>query len=140
MAGLRTLARSDYAEPCFCFRARLSAKRNEFRGVVGDLMKIKDGDNKVQRQMKGVMPDTSVTLGSAQGAMTHTGIETNFAIEGDGFFRIRKPDGTVGYTRNGNFRLNEARELVTQQGFPVDGENGALKFRRGRRCYPFESR
>ena len=106
-------------------------RRNEtsFQGVVGDLMKLKDADSRVSKQMKGVMPETSNSLSSAPGAITHTGIETNFAIEGDGFFRVRKPDGTTGYTRNGNFRLNEARELVTQQGYPVDGENGAIKFR-----------
>ncbi|MEI6714132.1 MAG: flagellar hook-basal body protein [Verrucomicrobiota bacterium] len=106
-------------------------RRNEtsFSGVAGDLMKLKDGNSRVSKEMKGVLPDTHNGLSNMPGAIVATGVETNFAIEGEGFFRIRKPDGTIGYTRNGNFRLNEGRELVTQQGFTVDGENGSIKFR-----------
>ena len=103
--------------------------QTSFNGIVGDLMKLKDGNSKVQKEVKGVMPATSNTLSTVPGSMAYTGIETNFAIEGDAFFRVRKPDNKVGYTRNGNFRQNAERELVTQDGNIVEGENGVIKFR-----------
>lgn len=103
--------------------------QTSFSGTVGDLMKLKDGNSKVQKEIKGVMPAITNTLSTVPGSITYTGVETNFAIEGEAFFKVRKADNTFGYTRNGNFRLNAERELVTQQGLVVEGENGAIKFR-----------
>ncbi len=58
------------------------------------------------------------------GPLKRTGISTDVAIDGDGFFVVRK--GEANYlTRAGNFRLTDRGELVTQQGYPVLSENGA---------------
>lgn len=51
-----------------------------------------------------------------QGMLRETGRETDLAINGRGFFKVTLPDGTAAYTRNGNFRLNAERELVTDDG------------------------
>lgn len=99
-----------------------------FAGVIGDVMKIKSGDKVVQTQ-NGVLPEAKRTLNMTPGSTTYTGVDTNFAAEGEGFFRVRKPDGSVGYTRNGNFRLNSEYNLVTQDGFLVEGDNGPITFR-----------
>lgn len=42
-----------------------------------------------------------------QGLLEDTGIPLNFALEGDGFFAIQDGDGAIGYTRSGDFSLDE---------------------------------
>lgn len=99
-----------------------------FSGLVADVLKLKNGD-KVGQTLQGQMPDAKRTLNMTPGAYTYTGVETNFAVNGEGFFRVRKPDGTIGYTRNGNFRLNSEYLLAAQDGGVVEGENGPITFR-----------
>ncbi len=48
-----------------------------------------------------------------QGNLNTTGNSLDVAIEGRGFFQIQMPDGTMGYTRDGNFEVNAQGELVT---------------------------
>ena len=57
------------------------------------------------------------------GTMKTTGNPLDLAIEGDGFFSIRTPNGTQ-YTRNGNFSISQTGELVTQEGFAVLDNRG----------------
>jgi len=46
-----------------------------------------------------------------------TGVNTDFAIHGEGFFRIRLENDKIGYTRAGNFIINCNGDLVTIQGY-----------------------
>lgn len=57
------------------------------------------------------------------GALVQTGNTFDLAIQGDGFFSVRTPDGTA-YTRQGSFRLAVDGTLVTANGFPVLSEEG----------------
>lgn len=41
------------------------------------------------------------------------------AINGNGFFEIQLPDGTIGYTRDGSFKLDAQGRMVTSSGLPV---------------------
>lgn len=52
-----------------------------------------------------------------QGTLQSTGDPLNVAIEGDGFFQISAPDGTLRYTRDGTFLKNANGDLVTTDGF-----------------------
>ena len=52
-----------------------------------------------------------------QGDLSSTGNQFDIAIEGDGFFQITRPDGTLAYTRNGSFRLDQNGQMVTADGF-----------------------
>ena len=54
------------------------------------------------------------------GAMSTTGISSDLAIEGNGFFIVERA-GQEFYTRAGSFQLNSARELVSQSGARVQG-------------------
>src|SRR5215210_8550617 len=56
----------------------------------------------------------------AQGNLTSTEKEYDVAIRGDGFFKIRMPDGRTGYTRDGSFDLDAQGQLVTRDGYLVD--------------------
>ena len=54
-----------------------------------------------------------------QGNLTQTGNSTDVAINGNGFFQVQMPDGTLAYTRDGNFQINQQGQLVTSSGYAV---------------------
>lgn len=54
-----------------------------------------------------------------QGDLTSTGNQLDVAIEGDGFFQVTRPDGTIGYSRSGSFQLDATGQLVTSDGLPI---------------------
>jgi flagellar basal-body rod protein FlgG len=56
------------------------------------------------------------------GAVKLTGNETDFMVEGQGFFRVQLEDGTTAYTRDGNFKWDNSGRLVTADGFPLVDE------------------
>ncbi len=60
-----------------------------------------------------------------QGDIKMTGNNLDFAISGEGFFKVQTQQG-VRYTRSGNFTLNNEGLLVTQNGDPVLGEGGEI--------------
>lgn len=60
-----------------------------------------------------------------QGSLHATGNENDYALDGPGFFKVETPKG-VRYTRNGEFRLNTERQLVTKEGFLVLGKSGPI--------------
>ncbi len=55
-----------------------------------------------------------------QGPLQSTENPTDIGIQGEGFFRITLPDGTTAYTRDGTFKLDSERRLVTTDGYPLD--------------------
>src|ERR1035438_2615455 len=54
-----------------------------------------------------------------QGSLNQTSNPLDVAIEGTGFFQVQRPDGTIAYTRAGQFQLNNQGTLVTTDGDPV---------------------
>lgn len=52
-----------------------------------------------------------------QGPLQSTENPLDVAIEGEGFFRITMPDGTTAYTRDGTFKLDSQRRMVTSDGY-----------------------
>ena len=61
----------------------------------------------------------AVTKIFTAGDMTQTGNELDIAIEGNGFFPITLPDGTVGYSRAGAFKRDSTGQVVTSDGNPI---------------------
>jgi len=61
----------------------------------------------------------SVTQMFKQGGMDVTGNNLDMAINGRGFFATTGSDGRFDYTRAGNFRLNAAGDIVSDQGSKV---------------------
>lgn len=55
----------------------------------------------------------------SQGNLQQTGNNFDFAINGSGFFQVSNPDGTLGYTRDGSFRLDAQGQIVTSNGAPL---------------------
>ena len=62
----------------------------------------------------------SITRNFANGAIGPTGVNTDLALEGDGFF-IVDDGGTQRYTRNGNFSVDRDFNLTTSSGGRVQG-------------------
>jgi flagellar basal-body rod protein FlgG len=52
-----------------------------------------------------------------QGNVVQTGNSLDLAIEGRGFFQILLPDGTLAYTRDGSFQLDNNGQMVTSTGY-----------------------
>ncbi len=53
---------------------------------------------------------------ATQGNTITTENALDLSIAGEGYFQIAQPDGTIAYTRDGNFNLDNAGQLVTSQG------------------------
>ena len=64
---------------------------------------------------------TSTERIMAQGSMLQTGNQLDVAINGNGFFQIQLADGTLAYTRQGQFSLSATGQIVTQAGNTVAG-------------------
>ncbi len=64
----------------------------------------------------------SITKLFEQGSFIETGNQLDVTIEGDGFFQITLPDGEIGYTRDGSFKLNSDGTIVTADGFALEPE------------------
>jgi len=60
-----------------------------------------------------------------QGSFRVTDNPLDLAINGSGFFAVQTPNG-IRYTRNGSFMLNQNRELITSNGYPVMGIGGPV--------------
>jgi flagellar basal-body rod protein FlgG len=58
-----------------------------------------------------------------QGDLTPTTADgLDVAIQGDGFFQVKRPDGTLAYTRDGSFKLSADGMIVTSEGYSLDPE------------------
>ncbi len=55
----------------------------------------------------------------SQGNLQKTDNVFDMAVNGNGFFQIQQPDGTLAYTRDGAFRLDAQGQLVTSNGMPM---------------------
>jgi flagellar basal-body rod protein FlgG len=69
----------------------------------------------------GVKPAASDKIFS-QGTITATNNQLDMAIDGDGFFQLRKADGSYVYTRDGSFKLNSEGKIITSGGHYLDPE------------------
>ncbi len=58
----------------------------------------------------------------AQGSLKQTDNPYDMGIEGEGFFRVRLVDGTVAYTRDGAFKIDNNGQVVNSNGYFLDPE------------------
>lgn len=84
-------------------------------------------ENKVQKNNSYEMVnDFGQFMDLKDGALLETGNPFDLALRGEGFFKVDTPAGER-YTRNGEFQLNAAGELVTDAGYPVvSADNGPI--------------
>ncbi len=54
------------------------------------------------------------------GSFRSTGSSLDLAIQGDGFFQINRPDGSIAFTRAGSFHKDAQGLMVTAEGFALE--------------------
>lgn len=88
------------------------------RASMGHLSNINQAINNY-----GILGGSQLDL--SQGNLERTGNDLDLAIEGKGFFVVQTAAGQV-YTRNGNFHVSTAGQLVTSEGDAVLGQQGPI--------------
>jgi flagellar basal-body rod protein FlgG len=53
-----------------------------------------------------------------QGNLQQTSNNLDVAVQGNGFFQLTMPDGTIGYTRDGAFQIDSQGRMVNSSGLP----------------------
>jgi flagellar basal-body rod protein FlgG len=53
------------------------------------------------------------------GNIAQTGNELDLAIEGEGFFQIKLPDGGTAYSKAGSFKKDSTGQIVNSDGYPL---------------------
>ncbi|HAV61807.1 MAG TPA: hypothetical protein DCY13_05530 [Verrucomicrobiales bacterium] len=91
-----------------------------FAAIEAGMMPVEGAQGRGRFQM----PMASGTVNFQQGEMQITGVNTDLAISGPGFFEVQLPDGRLAYTRDGQFNINNQGQLATKDGGLVMGENG----------------
>jgi len=67
----------------------------------------------------GVRP-SSVAKVFSPGNLIQTGKPLDVAIEGEGFFQVTLPDGTIAYSRDGSFKINQEGSVMTGDGYLLE--------------------
>jgi len=70
-----------------------------------------------------ILQKENIFIDYAGGPVSQTGNPLDLALDGDGFFAVTTPEGTA-YTRQGTFRLSSDGNLVTSDGYPLQGQGG----------------
>jgi flagellar basal-body rod protein FlgG len=73
---------------------------------------------------QGVKPSDTVVHFS-DGSVTRTDRPLDLALQGNALFTVERADGSIAYTRNGNFTLDGEKHLVTMAGDRVLAASGA---------------
>ena len=58
---------------------------------------------------------------SSQGSLLSTDNTLDVAVQGKGYFQVTLPNGQTAYTRDGSFQLSPTGQVVTHDGFLVQG-------------------
>lgn len=96
------------------------ASRCHFQDLISQFIVGTTGSNQVG---KGVSLERIEQM-FTQGSLQQTGVPTDMAISGDGFFIVKGTQGGVTqnyYSRNGAFRFDDQGYMVNQSGFRVQG-------------------
>ncbi|MDE5965639.1 MAG: flagellar basal-body rod protein FlgG [Lachnospiraceae bacterium] len=106
-------------------------KKAEFKSLLYQTLQTKStnnaGDDKPVPAQVGLgtrVADISTSF--TQGPLKASESPYNMAIEGEGFYKIRMADGTIGYTRDGDFTVSpeaDGNMLVTPDGYAVLDQN-----------------
>lgn len=108
------------------------AERTEFKSLLYQNLQPKtttaNGENKPVPAQVGLGTRVAATnTFYTQGALQASENDTDFAIDGKGFFAVRADDGNIYYTRNGSFVWAvgvNGTTLCTADGFPVLDSTG----------------
>lgn len=106
------------------------AARTDFSDAFSQTLQVSSasssGSNQAGMQVGSGVNTSAVKNIFTQGALNRTGVGTDLAIDGDGFFIVKDPVSGIEYaTRAGDFRLDSNGYLITNKGMRVQGYNAA---------------
>lgn len=111
-------ARTDFAD-AFSQTLQVSSASSSGSGQAG----MQVGSGVITSSVKNIF---------TQGALNRTGVGTDLAIDGDGFFIVKDPISNSEYaTRAGDFRIDSNNYLITNKGLRVQGWTNAALGSRG---------
>lgn len=103
-----------------------------FKSLIYQTLQVKSYDSTGQPKPVsaqvglGVRP-AAIVSDFTQGPLLDSSGPFDYAIQGEGFFQVRMNDGSIGYTRNGNFNVSiteNGMALTDSNGYPVLDTNG----------------
>ena len=75
------------------------------------------GSNDVMAQeIPTLLPSPSINMTFLQGTLQPTGDKADMALQGPGFFKIQRADGSFAYTRDGGFKMDADGTMLDKQG------------------------
>jgi flagellar basal-body rod protein FlgF len=92
-------------------------------GFHGDRITFKEALGKARSADSAGVGAGATRVDTQAGAMQQTNNPLDLAIDGDGLFGVATAQGPR-YTRAGNFKLDDARDIVNGDGLKVRGEGG----------------
>jgi flagellar basal-body rod protein FlgF len=98
---------------------RESAKFEEF------VTQVAPEEGETGRQPLSFVKDAGTVRDVSQGAIQNTGDTFDLAINGKGYFTVQTPQG-LRYTRDGHFTLDANGQIVTEDGYALQGDSGAI--------------
>lgn len=105
----------------------VSFQELSYRALAERRLPVSGGPAAVSLGGKGAVLSSTASLQEG-GSPVYTDNQLDLAIEGEGFFRVIRPDGSYAYTRSGNFLLDAEGNIVLPGGGRLDitlnGEGG----------------
>jgi flagellar basal-body rod protein FlgF len=71
-----------------------------------------------------LLPRPSFGINLQPGSLRRTGSNSDVCIEGPGFLSVQLPNGRTGFTRDGEFHVDAAGQLLNKDNFPLLSEGG----------------
>lgn len=98
---------------------RESAKFEEF------ITHVAPSEGQTGQQALSFVKDAGVSRDISQGSIESTGAPLDLAINGKGYFTVQTSNG-MRYTRDGHFTLDANGQVVTSEGYALQGDSGAI--------------
>lgn len=89
------------------------------------ITQVPPAEGQTGAQTLSFVKDAGIMRDLSQGELTHTGAPLDFGINGNGYFSVQTPAG-MRYTRDGHFSLDANGQLVTSEGYAVQGDGGPI--------------
>lgn len=105
--------------------AVVASFKEEYLKRLNDSQNFRPNEETIGSMVYGAKVDEIYT-DFTQGSVISTGLETDLALQGEGFFTVQTENG-LAYTRDGNFTVNQFGALVTKEGYPVMGQEGPIE-------------
>ncbi len=87
--------------------------------------RVRPAEDQKGAQSVSFVKDAGVLRDSSQGNLEKTGATYDVALTSRGYFQVQTPAG-MRYTRDGHFSLDANGNLVTSEGYQVQGDGGAI--------------